>query len=146
MSPKSRRNFSGAFLPQDRGKGAWQLSRPAPQEINVFLRGAERSAERSFATGPLVDLGIEWHEEKVLLTFMSQETVASVEAASAIVHEPLERLYERLPMVSIDACITRNRAYCQFSRVCAAVLRAELLSLALNCDARQSCRAGIPAH
>jgi hypothetical protein len=103
MPPKSRRNFSGAFLPQDRGKGAWQLSRPAPQEINVFLRDAERSAERSFATGPLVDLGIEWHEEKVLLTFMSEERVASVEAASAIVHEPLERLYERLPMVSIDA-------------------------------------------
>jgi hypothetical protein len=103
MPPKSRRNFSGAFLPQDRGKGAWQLSRPAPQEINVFVRDAERSAERSFATGPLVDLGIEWHEEKVLLTFMSEERVASVEAASAIVHEPLERLYERLPMVSIDA-------------------------------------------
>jgi hypothetical protein len=103
MPPKSRRNFSGAFLPQDRGKGAWQLSRPAPQEINVFLRDAECSAERSFATGPLVDLGIEWHEEKVLLTFMSEERVASVEAASAIVHEPLERLYERLPMISIDA-------------------------------------------
>jgi hypothetical protein len=103
MPPKSRRNFSGTFLPQDRGKGAWQLSRPAPQEINVFVRDAERSAERSFATGPLVDLGIEWHAEKVLLTFMSEERVASVEAASAIVHEPLERLYERLPMVSIDA-------------------------------------------
>ena len=34
---------------------------------------------------------------------MSDERVASVEAASAIVHEPLEHLYERLPLVSIDA-------------------------------------------
>jgi hypothetical protein len=50
-----------------------------------------------------MDLGIEWHDEKVLLTFMSGERVASVEAVSGIVHEPLERLYERLPMVSIDA-------------------------------------------
>jgi hypothetical protein len=103
MPPKLRRNFSGTFLPQDRGNGTWQLSRPAPHEINVFLRGAEHSAQRSFATGPLLDLGIEWHDEKVLLTFLSEERVASVEAVSAIVHEPLERLYERLPMVSIDA-------------------------------------------
>lgn len=103
MPPKSRRNFSGAFLPQDRGKGTWQLSRPPPHEINVFLRDAEHGAQRSFATGPIIDLGIEWHDEKVLLTFMSGERVASVEAVSAIVHEPLERLYERLPMVSIDA-------------------------------------------
>jgi hypothetical protein len=103
MSAKLRRNFSGAFLPQERGNGAWQLSRPAPHEINVFLRDAERGAEWSFGTGPLIDLGIEWHAEKVLLTFISQERVASVEAASAIVHEPLDRLYESLPLVSIDA-------------------------------------------
>ena len=103
MSSRLRRNFSGAFLPQNRGNGAWQLARPAPHEITLFLRDAERSAELSFGTGPLIDLGIEWHAEKVLLTFISDERVASVEAASAIVHEPLERLYESLPLVSIDA-------------------------------------------
>jgi hypothetical protein len=103
MSSRLRRNFSGAFLPQDRGNGAWQLSRPAPHEINVFLRDTERGAQRSFGTGPLIDLGIEWHADKVLLTFMSDERVASVEAASAIVHEPLDHLYERLPLISIDA-------------------------------------------
>lgn len=103
MSPKLRRNFSGAFLAQDLGAGTWQLSRPAPHEISVFLRDAERAAQRSFGTGPLVDLGIEWHAEKVLLTFMSGERIASVEAGSAIVHEPLEHLYERLPLVSIGA-------------------------------------------
>jgi hypothetical protein len=103
MSPKLRRNFSGAVRPQDRGNGAWQLSRPAPHEINVFLRDAERGAQRSFGTGALVDLGIEWQAGKVLLTFMSGERVASVEAASAIVHEPLDHLYQHLPLVSIDA-------------------------------------------
>jgi len=103
MSPRLRRNFSGAFLPQDLRSGAWQLSRAAPHEINVFLRDTEHGAQRSFGTGPLIDLGIEWHAEKVLVTFMSEERVASVEAASAIVHEPLEHLYERLPLVSIDA-------------------------------------------
>ena len=103
MSSRLRRNFSGAFLPQDRGDGAWQLSRPAPHEINVFLRDTERGAQRSFGSGPLIDLGIEWHADKVLLTFVSDERVASVEAASAIVHEPLDHLYARLPLISIDA-------------------------------------------
>jgi hypothetical protein len=103
MSARSRRNFSGAFQPQDLGYGAWRLSRPAPHEVKVFLRGAERGAQRSFGAGPLRELGIEWHAEKVLLTFMSDERVASVEAASAIVHEPLEHLYERMPLPSIDA-------------------------------------------
>jgi hypothetical protein len=103
MSPRLRRNYSGAFLPHDLGQGTWQLSRAAPHEINVFLRDTERGAQRPFGTGPLIDLGIEWHAEKVLVTFMSGERVSSVEAASAIVHEPLEHLYERLPLVSIDA-------------------------------------------
>lgn len=103
MSPKLRRNFSGSFLARDLGHGAWQLSRPAPHEITVFLRDSERDAQRSFGTGPLVDLGIEWHAEKVLLTFMSGEKIASVEAGSAIVHEPMEHLYERLPLLNIDA-------------------------------------------
>jgi hypothetical protein len=101
MPPRLRRNFSGAFVPQDRGNGQWRLSRPAPHEITVFLRDTERGAQ--FGTGPLIDVGIEWQAEKVLLTFMSDERVASVEAASAIVHEPLAHLYERLPLISIDA-------------------------------------------
>ncbi len=103
MSPTLRRNFPGVFLPQNRGNRAWQLSRPVPHEISVFLRGTEPGAQRSFGTGPLLDLGVEWHADKVLLTFMSGEKVSSVEAASAIVHEPLHDLYERLPLASIDA-------------------------------------------
>jgi len=103
MGPKMRRNFSGAFLAQDRGNGAWQLTRAAPHEMDVFLRDAERGAARAFGTAPIVDLGIEWHEKSALLTFMSGGRVATVEAATAIVHEPLRQLYDGLPLVSIDA-------------------------------------------
>jgi hypothetical protein len=103
MSPKMRRNFSGAFLAHDRGNGTWQLTRAAPHEMDVFLREAEHGAARAFGAAPIADLGIEWHRERVLLTFMSGNRVATVEATSAIVHEPLGRLYESLPLVSIDA-------------------------------------------
>jgi hypothetical protein len=103
MSPKMRRNFSGAFLPQDRGNGQWQLSRAAPHAMDVYLQDAEHDAARAFGETPIVDLGIEWHAERALLTFMSDAKAASVEATAAIVHEPLRDLYERLPLVSIDA-------------------------------------------
>jgi hypothetical protein len=98
-----RRNFSGAFLVQDRGNGAWQLTRAAPHELDVFLRQAEQGAARAFGMAPIVELGIEWHERTALLTFMAGDRVGTVEAATAIVHEPLGSLYESLPLVSIDA-------------------------------------------
>ena len=103
MSPKMRRNFSGAFMPQDRGNGAWQLTRAAPHDMEVLLRDAEHGAARAFGRTPIVDLGIEWHADRALLTFMSGDRVATVEAATVIVHEPLGHLYESLPLVSIDA-------------------------------------------
>ena len=107
MSPKMRRNFSGAFMPQDCGNGAWQLTRAAPHDLQVFLREAEHGAARAFGNTPIVDLGIEWHADRALLTFMSGDRVATVEAATAIVHEPLGHLYESLPLVSIDAAARR---------------------------------------
>ena len=107
MSPKMRRNFSGVFVTQDRGDGAWQLSRAAPHETWVFLRDAERDAAAAFGAGALNDLGIEWHAEKALLTFTSGGKVASVAAGSAIVHEPLGQLYVSLPLASIDVAARR---------------------------------------
>jgi len=103
MAPKLRRNFPGAFVTQDLGGGTWQLTRAAPHALSVFLRETERGAARGFGEAPIVELGIEWDKDRVLLTFLSGDRVASVEAASAIVHEPLEHLYESLPLVSIDA-------------------------------------------
>jgi hypothetical protein len=102
MSPKMRRNYSGAFLAQDSGGGTWRLDRAAPQ-TRIFLRDAEAGAAKAFGTAPIVDLGIEWQADGALLTFMSGNRVASVQATTAIVHEPLGQLYESLPLANIDA-------------------------------------------
>jgi hypothetical protein len=98
-----RRNFSGAFISQDHGGGAWQLLRSAPHETTVYVRGAERDAASSFGPGQISDLGVEWSGETALLTFMSGGTASSVAASSAIVHESLSDLYTGLPLASIDA-------------------------------------------
>ena len=83
MSSRLRRNFSGAFLPQDlQGPARGDCRGRLRTEIYVYLRGAEHGAQQSFGTGLLADLGIEWHAEKVLLTFMSGEKGAGI---------PLER-------------------------------------------------------
>jgi hypothetical protein len=103
MTPKMRRNFSGAFRPQDRGNGQWQLSRPAPHEMDVYLQDAEHDAARAFGKTPIVDLGIEWQAERALLTFTSGAGAATVAVTAAIVHEPLGNLYESLSLASIDA-------------------------------------------
>jgi hypothetical protein len=103
MNPRKRRNFSGSFQAQDRGNGAWHLSRGAPHEIDVFLRGAQRGAAQAFGSGQLEGLCIEWQDKTALLSFVVGGGAGTVEAASAVVHEPLQDLYESLPLASIDA-------------------------------------------
>lgn len=103
MAAHMRRNYSGEFLVHSRGDDAWQLTRAAPHEMTVFLRDAEQGAAQAFGIAPIGELGIEWQADKVLLTFLASDRVASVEAASVIVHEPLADLYESLPLASIDA-------------------------------------------
>ena len=103
MPQKMRRNFSGAFISQDRGRGAWQLVRSAPHEATVYVRDAQRDAASIFGRAPINDLGIEWHDEAALLTFVSEGKATSVAAGSAIVHEPLSELYASLPLAGIDA-------------------------------------------
>jgi hypothetical protein len=102
MTPK-RRNFSGRFQAHDRGNGAWHLSRSAPHEIDVFLRGAELGAAVAFGASPLEGLCIEWADETALVSFVAGNRPGRVEAAGAVVHEPLQDLYEDLPLASIDA-------------------------------------------
>jgi hypothetical protein len=103
MSPKMRRNFSGSFTSHDRGEGTWQLSKSAPHEATVFVRDAQSDAARAFGSEPISELGIEWHGEQALLTFIADGRPASVAAGSAIVHEPLGELYAGLPLANIDA-------------------------------------------
>jgi hypothetical protein len=49
------------------------------------------------------DIVIEWRAETVVLTMTSAEQPRIIKAQSAIVHEPLARLYEALPLASFDA-------------------------------------------
>jgi hypothetical protein len=111
MKPKMRRNLPGTFLTRRLGDGAWRLSRSEAEPIEVFLRGAEPGAAEVFRPRVVGNIDIEWRTETVLerrtetvlLTLTSAEQLKAVRAQSAIVHEPLARLYEALPLVTLDA-------------------------------------------
>jgi hypothetical protein len=103
MKPKMRRNLPGTFLTRRLGDGAWRLSRSQPDPIDVFLRGAESGAAEAFRTSVVGDIDIEWRTEAVLMTMTSAEQFRTVKAQSVIVHEPLARLYDSLPLVVLDA-------------------------------------------
>src|ERR1700738_5432415 len=103
MKPKMRRNLPGTFITRDLGEGAWRLSRGEAAPIDVFLRGTESSAAEVLRSPFVRDIDIEWCAETVVLTMTSAEQLRTVEAQSAIVHEPLARLYDALPLASLDA-------------------------------------------
>jgi hypothetical protein len=102
MNPKMRCHLPGTFLMRDLGGGAWRLSRSAPQPIDVILRGAESGAAEVFRALEVSDIDIEWGSEAAVLTLTTAERRRSIRTQSAIVHEPLPRLYEALPLVRFD--------------------------------------------
>jgi hypothetical protein len=107
MNPKMRRNFSGEFAAQDLGKNVWRLARAAPHRVDVIVPGARQgsaasSVARAFGTEAVTNLGIEWHSDMALLSFMSGDRVETVEGATVIVHEPLRHLYAGLPLAEFD--------------------------------------------
>jgi hypothetical protein len=103
MKPKMRRKLPGTFLTRELGQDAWQLSRGEAASIDVFLRGAESGAAETLRSPSVRDIEIEWRAETVVLTMTSAEQTRTVKVQSAIVHEPLARLYEALPLASFDA-------------------------------------------
>lgn len=102
MKPNVRRNLPGTFLAQDLAQGAWRLSRREPAPIEVFVRGTDFRATEAFRPSAVRDVDIEWRDEAVVLTVTSAGRRDTIDARSAIVHEPLGRLYETLPLVSLD--------------------------------------------
>jgi hypothetical protein len=102
MRANVRRKFPGTLMTHDLGEGTWRLSRGGPAPLDVFLRGADFRAADALRLSGISDVDIEWCAENVVLTITSAGRRNSISVQSAIVHEPLGRLYEALPLVSLD--------------------------------------------
>jgi hypothetical protein len=98
-----RRDLPGTFLTRELGKGAWRLTRSEPTPIELIVLGAEPQAAEALRSPDVRDIGIEWRAAAVSLTMTSAGRSKSARTMSAIVHEPLPRLYDALPLASLDA-------------------------------------------
>jgi hypothetical protein len=114
MNPNMRRHLPGRFTAQDLKGGTWRLVRGGSEPAEVLLRGTDSRAVEVFAASELVDIDIEWRPAKVELWATSSGRRRTIESQSAIVHEPLARLYEALPLARTDAKSKRfwRRVFC----------------------------------
>jgi hypothetical protein len=103
MKPKMRRNFSGTFVARDLDRGAWRLSRREPAPIDILLQGAQSGAADAFRPPVVSDIELEWQDGAVLMSVTSTQRRTSIKMRSAIVHEPLARLYDVLPLAGFDS-------------------------------------------
>ena len=102
MRANVRRKFPGTLMTHDLGEGTWRLSRGGSTPLDIFLRGADFRAAGTLRPSGISDVDIEWRAENVVLTGTSAGRRSSISVRSAIVHEPLGRLYEALPLESLD--------------------------------------------
>ena len=103
MKPNMRRHLPGRFLPREIKEGAWRLSRSGAEPIDVFLQGADPRTAEVLRAPHVADIDIEWHAGAAVLSMTSAGRRRSIQTHSAIVHEPLARLYEALPLAALDA-------------------------------------------
>jgi hypothetical protein len=102
MRANVRRKLPGILMTHDLGDGTWRLSRGGSTPLEVLLRGADFRAADTLRPSGVSDVDIEWRAGNVVLTGTSAGRRNSISVQSAIVHEPLGRLYEALPLVSLD--------------------------------------------
>jgi hypothetical protein len=98
MNPNMRCHLAGKFTAQDLGGGAWRLARRDLEAAEVLLRGVDPGAAEVFSSHEVHDIDIEWQTAKVELWATSSGRRTSIAAQIAIVHEPMARLYEGLPL------------------------------------------------
>jgi hypothetical protein len=110
MQSKMRRNFLGSFNAQRVNGSLWRLEQSEPARIEIFLRGAEPRAAQVFGPHHLYDVGIEWHDGQVLLTFSTNGQIELLSAAGMFVHEPVPDVLRALPLATYD---TRARRFWQ---------------------------------
>src|ERR1700722_6583567 len=103
MKPNMRRNLPGSYVTRALGEGAWRRSRSEPLPIDVFVRGADFRAAETLRPSAVRDVDVEWRAGTAALTPPGGGRPPSRSVQSASVHEPLGRLYEALPLVSLDA-------------------------------------------
>jgi hypothetical protein len=96
------RTIAGDFRARHLGSGAWQLTTGVPAAAEIYLGGAEPDAADRLGSVGVSAVALAWQGGGVSVTLISPQGPRRLESRTAIIHEPLPRLYEGLPLMSLD--------------------------------------------
>jgi hypothetical protein len=84
-----------------------------PAEPEVLLRGVDTDSAQWLEAGSFESVALEWGTDRVQVTLAARGAEHRLEADSAIVHEPRQRLYDALPLATFDSDARRfwNRVF-----------------------------------
>jgi hypothetical protein len=102
-----RRAVAGPFLARELRAGAWQLTAGAAAGPEIYLSGVDPGTAELLRGASVTAVAIEWRERAVQVTLTTKGAAHELQMRGAIVHEPLTRLYESLPLVAFDDAARR---------------------------------------
>ena len=97
-----QRSMAGNFRGLDLGAGAWRLTTGIPGGGEVYLGGTDTAAAPLLEAASPSAVTVEWAKDGAVVALTLPDGIRLVRAKTAILHEPLERLYEGLPLVRLD--------------------------------------------
>jgi hypothetical protein len=102
MNTNRQRTVVGEFRGRPAGPGAWRLTTSGPQAVDIHLGGMPSDAAERLRGTHVSAVAVAWHGESASLRLNTPEGSRSLKPRTAIIHEPLPRLYEALPLASLD--------------------------------------------
>jgi len=103
MKSMTRQTLPGPFAAVQSGPGVWHLTTGVPDGPEVYLRGTGPEAAKNLKDERITALDLLWRGDGVTVTVTGAGGVRHFETMSALVHRPVPRLYESLPLASFDS-------------------------------------------
>ncbi len=103
MKTQLRCSVRGSFEGRELGAGSWQLkSGQAAGDAEIYVFGAEPGAARLLLDTIFTAVDFDWVDGGVLISLTSAGGARNLKARAAVIHEPLSRLYDGLPLASFN--------------------------------------------
>ncbi|MGO9039237.1 MAG: hypothetical protein ACLPX1_18065 [Steroidobacteraceae bacterium] len=107
MQASRSRTLAGRFAIHELGSGVWHMTSAASDGPDIYLVGADNEAARMAGDTNVSAVALEWRERDVLVTLTSIDGPKLLRARAALIHEPLGRLYQSLPLAQFDGAARR---------------------------------------
>jgi len=101
MNTSTQRLIRGPLERRQLAPDAWVWSAPAGAEL--LIRGAGPGAAEILRNAVPSAICVDWLKDGALVTLIGDAGRRQLRVRAAVMHEPLARLYESLPLVILDA-------------------------------------------